>query len=137
MKSKNLHVGWTNPWVPPLTWAGAIFVLSSIHGSAYPRTNVPGADKIVHFILYAAMGVLCARALLLRGPAERRTRMLLVVAAAVLATLYGVSDELHQLLVPGRSADWRDALTDAVGALTGSIVAFLIWPRRRRTGPFR
>jgi VanZ family protein len=137
MKSKNLHVGRLNPWIPPLVWAATIFALSSFPGSTYPRTNVPQADKIVHFILYGTMGTLCARALLLRrkanpAPPAARTRLLVLATAVALATLYGVSDELHQLLVPGRSADWRDALADAVGALGGGVLALLVWPRPRR-----
>jgi VanZ family protein len=146
MKSKSLHVGhrW-NPWFPPLLWAVVIFVLSSIPGSSYPRASFPGADKIAHFFLYATMGALCARALLLRRTAAAtatplRTRLLVLAGAVALATFYGVSDELHQLLVPGRSADWRDALADAVGALAGGVVALRVWSQERhdgdRDGPF-
>ena len=38
------------------------------------------------------------------------------VVAAVIAALYGVSDEYHQSLVVGRSSTIADVLTDAVGA---------------------
>jgi VanZ family protein len=139
-----------NPWIPPLLWAATIFFLSSLPGSAYPRTSVPGADKVVHFFLYGVMGVLCARALLhrrrtrpdlerdgavaadgVRPPVAHPRRALLLAAA--LATVYGISDELHQLLVPGRSADWRDALTDAIGAVAGSALA--LWWYGRRPPP--
>ena len=38
------------------------------------------------------------------------------VAAAVVSTVYGVTDELHQSLVPTRQSDALDVLADAIGA---------------------
>src|SRR2546421_8097117 len=108
MQSKNLHVGTgrARAWGPPVAWAVTIFVLSSVPGSAYPRISFAGADKIVHLCLYGALGALFARALMLRS---RLTGRQVAAVAAALATVYGVSDELHQLLVRGRSADVWDA----------------------------
>jgi VanZ family protein len=45
-----------------------------------------------------------------------------IFAATALATLYGVSDEIHQMFVPPRTPDWRDICADAFGALTGAVV---------------
>jgi VanZ family protein len=137
MKSKNLHVGtrkaaWA--WLPAVLWAATIFILSSLPGSAFPRTDVPSADKLVHLGLYAMMGALCARGLVLGTAAMsdgRRRRLLVMFAAAALAVLYGVSDEIHQLFVIGRSADWRDAVADACGGLLGSAITVQLWDRRR------
>jgi VanZ family protein len=140
MKSKNLHVGTTPPlraWGPALGWAALIFTFSSFPGSAYPATDVPGADKLVHLVLYAILGALCARALLLRAPDAEptRRRLLLLLAAVAVAAVYGVTDEIHQLFVPARSADWHDAVADAVGAILGASAASRIWaPTRSRTG---
>jgi VanZ family protein len=140
MKSKNLHVGsgdWVRAWGPVLVWAATIFVLSALPGSAYPRTDLPNADKLVHVLIYGTLGALCSRALL-RGRQELRlpSGLSLVAAAAALAALYGVSDEIHQLFVVGRSADWRDVAADAAGGLLGSglAAAFIVRSglRRRR-----
>ena len=46
--------------------------------------------------------------------------------AFVFSCLYGISDELHQLFVPGRNADVYDAVSDAAGAL---IVITVLWLR--------
>src|SRR3954471_24901718 len=98
MKSKNLHVGslvtrQIRPWIPALVWAATIFVLSSFPGSAYPATNLVNADKLVHMALYGLLGALCARGFV-RGSA--RSLWAAFLLAALLSTLYGVSDELHQ-----------------------------------------
>lgn len=40
-------------------------------------------------------------------------------AAVAGAGLYGITDELHQVYVPGRTADVADWLVDMAGALVG------------------
>jgi VanZ family protein len=47
-----------------------------------------------------------------------------VVGAVVLAALYGISDECHQLFVPGRQFDVRDMVADALRA---SACAGVLW----------
>ena len=48
-----------------------------------------------------------------------------IFASTVLATLYGVSDEIHQMFVPPRTPDWLDVCADAFGAMTGAVVVAL------------
>lgn len=42
------------------------------------------------------------------------------------ALLYGLTDEYHQSLVPGREADVLDLLADTVGGLLGAITYIVI-----------
>jgi VanZ family protein len=97
-----------------------LFTLSSIPGNAFPE--VPGAqtDKLVHGVLYLVLGLLCGRGL---GATTSLGRPTLVALAAAVATAYGVTDELHQLLTPRRSCDWHDVVADAVGALAGAALS--------------
>jgi VanZ family protein len=108
-------------WGPAVTWAVLIFVLSSIPGKTLsPVQLFAGIDKVAHAGVYAVLG---ATVLL----AARRTWALSgrasVLLAAALAVGYGITDELHQLLVPGRSADAFDVVADGLGALFGAFVA--------------
>ena len=49
------------------------------------------------------------------------------------STLYAVTDEMHQLLIEGRSGQWTDVLIDSAGALTGVlIIALVLWMVRKR-----
>jgi VanZ family protein len=117
-------------WLPALLWAGLIFGLSSIPGTRLPTVDLPQADKIVHALVYAVLGALILRALEAGRPLRRRPATLLLAIA--LATLYGVSDELHQLGTPGRSSDWQDVAADALGAAAGTIgVVAMRWMKFR------
>ena len=46
------------------------------------------------------------------------------VVAAAIAVGYAVTDEVHQMFVPGRSAELNDLLADAMGVVAG---ASLVW----------
>jgi VanZ family protein len=121
---------WLRPWLPALAWAAVLFALSSIPGGALPPDPGWQTDKLVHGVLYLVLGLLCRRAL---GARAGLTPAQLAAAATALATVYGVSDELHQLLTPRRSCDWRDVVADAVGALIGTGLATLFSRRGKIT----
>ena len=106
-------------WVllAPVLVMGTIFFLSS-------RSHLPdlthGNDiqnVIGHFTAYAALGATLA--LLFRAMGWGILRALL--AAILIATLYGVSDEFHQSFVPNRNVDAKDVLVDFLGAATGAL----------------
>ena len=96
----------------------AIFLLSSQES----LPSLPGGltDYTGHFIGYALLGTL-----LLRGLAGARWRGVTPrngwIAAAG-ASAYGVTDELHQTLVPGRSATVEDWIADTLGAITAVLL---------------
>jgi VanZ family protein len=116
-------------WALVGAWALVIFLLSSIPGSAIPE--VPGryTDKVVHVLLYAVLGLLVGRALEVTTALGRAPK---VAVACVLATAYGITDELHQLFTPRRSCDWHDVVADAVGGLLGGVLAATVLSRRSR-----
>jgi VanZ family protein len=89
-----------------------IFYLSSFQRAPLPD-NV--SDKLAHMGAYAVLGVLVVLGLAGRLPVRLTWR--LAVSAVLVTTLYGVSDELHQMFVPGRSADVFDVVADAGGAI--------------------
>jgi len=50
--------------------------------------------------------------------------------AVVLGSAYGLTDEIHQAFVPGRSADPRDWVADTAGAVLGALLAVAYLRRR-------
>jgi VanZ family protein len=102
-----------------------IFGLSSISS---PPSFPAGTDKGVHYLLYAGLAVLIGRALA-AGRLEAITWRVAAMAA-LLSTLYGMSDEFHQQFVAGRSFEYWDLVADAVGASCGA-AAVSLWGRMR------
>ena len=47
-------------------------------------------------------------------------------------TLYAMTDEFHQLFVPGRSGEIRDVCLDSAGVLVGVFIGRLLWTALRR-----
>lgn len=105
-------------WGPVCGYAGLIFYLSS---QPHPETHVPFvthiSDKVLHAVEYAVLGALCYRAI--RGSGNESWKQQAIPAAVLLASLYGVSDEVHQAFVPFRESSWLDWLADTVGATLG------------------
>jgi VanZ family protein len=108
-------------WGPVVLQMALIFAASSISNLG----QLPGgiSDKSGHSIGYALLAGLFLRAFArgrLRDVTWRRAS-----AAIIVATLYGVSDEFHQVFVPGRTADRYDVLADCIGATVGVAVGWL------------
>ena len=49
-----------------------------------------------------------------------------LIMSITLSFLYACTDELHQIFVPGRSAQFRDILIDTLGASFGATITYLI-----------
>jgi VanZ family protein len=43
------------------------------------------------------------------------------VLAIVAASIYGITDEVHQAFVPLRESSWKDWLADSTGAVMGAM----------------
>jgi VanZ family protein len=103
-------------WGPVIGYAATIFYLSSL---SHPEEELPSflwelGDKALHGGEYAVLGWLCCRALRGVSPATLARRAAL--AGAILASLYGVSDEVHQAFVPSREMSVLDMVADSIGA---------------------
>jgi VanZ family protein len=115
-------------WGSAVAWAAVIFALSSLPGGRVPI--LPGqTDKLVHGTVYAILGALCFRAIVMTWTWPHRPA---VAIATLLGVLYGITDELHQTFTPGRTPDWRDALADMIGGLAGALIFAAVTSRRRR-----
>jgi VanZ family protein len=101
-----------------------IFLLSAVPGASYP-SHPSFLNYVAHFGEYLVLAVLLT--VLFTG--SRFKRWQIVLLALGLAALYAVSDELHQLFVPGRSSDPVDVLTDAIGASVGALLTASVLKR--------
>ena len=124
---------WTRHFIryqlPAILWAIVIFVGSSLPASKLPRILFRINDKLIHASIFLVLGFFVYRAFELRmrrGSFSWRRAILTVVAVAA----YGVLDELHQALVPGRTPDVWDAAADAVGGICSALVIYVLYRRR-------
>ena len=109
-------------WGPVCGYAGLIFFLSS---QPHPEEDLPSfvnlfSDNVLHAIEYAVLGGLCYRAF--HWGTNESWRRRAVPLAILLASLYGISDEVHQAFVPFRDSSWYDWLADTIGATIGAAV---------------
>jgi VanZ family protein len=104
-------------WGPVLLIMALIFYLSSLPDPGGPPGGI--SDKTAHFLIYGALGAAMMRAL----AGGRAAAMVppTILAAIVLTTFYGISDEIHQYFVPPRTPDILDVAADAAGACAGAI----------------
>ena len=115
-------------WGPPAVYALAIFASSSL--SAAPSPPLHLTDKHVHLLAYAGFALVLVRAL--SGGCWAGVTPATALQAAMMTIAYGATDEWHQSFVPGRDADVRDLIADAVGAALAVAVvgAMARWGRR-------
>lgn len=106
------------------------FVLNIING-LIPRVDIEFSAfshfvrKSAHFIAYLILGVLSLHAI----DKEKNTTAKWFIKALLICVLYAMSDEFHQLYVPGRSGELRDVLLDSTGSLVGILGYFLVLHR--------
>jgi VanZ family protein len=113
-------------WAPVVICMAAIFMASAQSDPPMPSSV---SDKPLHALAYLGLGVLVFRAVAGRLPARVTWRR---AAAALAITIgYAVSDELHQMAVPGRAADAFDLVADAFGASL-ALVGCWAWDIIRR-----
>jgi VanZ family protein len=129
-------------WVLAFLWMTMIFLLSAQSGneSANLSTSLfkPLYDllipfglsedvlsliirKTAHFISYLILGILVYRAMDTYD-IETSQKMYL---SLLLCFGYAISDEIHQLFVPGRSGTMIDVLIDGLGSATSIIFIYV------------
>jgi len=102
-------------WGPVGAYAALIFFLSSLKGSR-PFPLFPHGDKVLHALLYLPFGFLTLRA----ARVSLGHRWLgALLGSFFVVSLYALSDEVHQLFVPGRTFSLWDWGADLLGAAAG------------------
>ncbi|MBS1494437.1 MAG: VanZ family protein [Bacteroidetes bacterium] len=106
----------------------AIFIESSLHGDDFPKIDITLIDKYVHFIIYFGLCLLFFYSLNNQTKFTKLHEYPLVFAL-IFTSLYGVTDELHQYFVPGRSCDILDWTADTIGALICLLVIKIFYKK--------
>ena len=142
-------------WIPVILWMMLIFNFSSQPGeqstklsTGIANINIKAIEKVkpntkfnlvqfdhmvrknAHFFLYLLLGVFAINAFRKSG-INVISGYKYVVFALLICMLYAISDELHQVYVPGRSAQVTDVILDSAGACVGILVYLIIFRKRK------
>ena len=147
MKDKKLNLRKIIPWVLVILWMLVIFMFS--HQPATESNELSSGITIIitdivekvapdntfdqvnlnlivrkcaHFAVYFILGILVANALISNDIARHRV----VLLALLICVTYAISDEIHQLFLPGRSGQVRDVFIDSTGGLVGILLMKVI-----------
>ncbi len=141
MDRRNVKYWWR--YLVVVAWMVVIFRFSTEAGDASSGRSdiivhwlqgigIPGSGETLGFLVrkaahmaeYAVLALLSFYAL--RAHIERGRALLWSFGVTV---VYAISDEIHQLFVPGRTGSPRDVLVDALGAAIGLALAawFSTW----------
>lgn len=102
-------------WLFLAMWALMIFCFSQ--RSSFPvEMPFERFDLVVHFVLYSVLGASVMRVMRYCKQPFSFSVMLFAIS---ITTLYGLSDEVHQLFVVGRTFAISDLVADATGAVVG------------------
>lgn len=80
--------------------------------------------KLAHFTEYLILGTLVINMFTKNN--AKKTYLLSIL----LCIIYAISDEIHQIFVPGRACQIKDILIDSVGSITG-IYLFKLLKKRK------
>ena len=113
-----IKISWIFKCILTLVYAGIIYWESSRDTSS---VSLPyHTDKIVHFMEF---GLLCLMTCWLLSSVRIWTNGIYKIILAVgITSLYGISDEFHQLFTPNRSVDVFDWMADTIGAVTAGLL---------------
>jgi len=103
-------------WLPLILYCLFIYIQSD-HPSPEQIPVFPYVDKVLHVTAYGIMGILFYRAY--QTLRLKDNIKMLMFLSVVSASLYGISDEIHQFFVPFRQAEVADAIADMIGAFSG------------------
>lgn len=76
--------------------------------------------KSAHFIGYMILGILSILTFLQFEKINKKSQF-----AFLLCVVYAISDEIHQLFVPGRAGQFRDVIIDSSGSFVGIALVLL------------
>jgi VanZ family protein len=110
-------------YVPLVLYWIILFTATTLPGKDLPDLGF--SDKIQHFSAFFVLAILLNLALIY----QRKSYLLFKnasIATIIITLSYGAFDEIHQLYISGRYADFRDWLADSSGVIVGIILLNLL-----------
>ena len=116
-------------WLLVFVYAGLIFYFSSLPTIPPLILKIIPETFILHMIEYAILTILLFRALTNSKNSSLNNTIFLSITIAV---LYGVTDEIHQHFVPGRTFSVLDVFGNSIGSMLGIIINLKFYNKIRQ-----
>ena len=102
---------------------GIIFYLSSLSIVSIkgPGGGFAFSDELQHLVMFSGLAFLVFRGVV------KTFRKDHVVVTLIISTLYGLSDEIHQIFVDGRFFSLLDLLFDFLGSVIGIVIGMTFY----------
>jgi VanZ family protein len=106
--------------IPAILYSVLIFGISSIPQTKLPRLDILNFDKLNHLIEYTFY----AMTLFLAFSNAKSEKIIKYAGLLTILTglLFGITDEIHQIFVPGREFSMFDYAADTLGILLGVFI---------------
>ena len=111
-----------------------ILILTGLPGSCFPHAKpIVGFDKVVHIFMYAGFAFACLwgyrKQFVSNGTDYQQHALLLAVIISI--GYGGLTELMQEFLVPSRTGDWFDFLSDSLGTLLGTSVFYLFYRHKK------
>lgn len=110
-------------YLPLIFYWILLFTLTSLPSQSVPSVGVN--DKVEHMLAYFGLSFLLYLALRFQKRSITLRNYAFIFTFFIIF-FYSVLDEVHQLLIPGRSCELLDFLADMVGGILGIVVIRLL-----------
>lgn len=100
-----------------------VIILSTLPGSSFNSVNwydFPHKDKLGHFLMYSVLAYYFSIELL--NISEIKVKNIKFIALPIIFTLGGILEIVQGTLIPFRSCDFFDFLSNTAGAIFGFVI---------------
>lgn len=88
------------------------------------------AREYMHGVMFLVLGILVQNAVTISAPREIK----MIAISLTVCLIYSITDEIHQLFVPGRAFQLSDLVMDTIGSMIGIAAMWFLYNRVRRKG---
>lgn len=118
-------------FIPWLLFSLSIIYLSHQEKIEFLDNAFYLSDKLLHFVAYFFYGLTIQFALINSTNYNKRKYYLIVI---IIGSSFGISDEIHQYFIEGRSSDIFDWVADTLGIFTSLFLKNLVLWIKNRVG---
>jgi VanZ family protein len=111
-----------------IAWALTIIILSSIPNIPTLKIHTAKAEIRLDYVMHLCeYGFLTFVTFLSFAENEFRINYRKIILIFLSLILFAIADELHQKLIPGRSCNIRDIMSNIAGILAGTIFCLVVF----------